>query len=202
MCWVALDRLLRLHASGHVRAPVEDFRREREAIRAEVERRGYSTALDTYVSVFDGDTVDASLLLLARYGYTEPTSRRMRATCARLQERLGTDGLLYRYRESDDGLPPGEGAFGIASFWAVECRAKQGEVDEATAAFEHLCSLANDVGLFAEEIDPATGAQLGNFPQAFTHVGLIDAALSLAEAAGRRVEPIAPGRAGDVGAAR
>ena len=83
-----------------------------------------------------------------------------------------------RYR-TDDGLPPGEGAFGIASFWAVDCRCLQGDVEGAAAAFERLCALANDVGLFAEEIDPTSGAQLGNFPQAFTHLALIDAAVTL-----------------------
>lgn len=91
--------------------------------------------------------------------------------------------MLYRYR-TDDGLPPGEGAFGIARFWAVECRSRQGVVDEAATTFEHLCALGNDVGLFAEEFDAETGAPLGNFPQAFTQVGLIDAALTLEEARG------------------
>jgi GH15 family glucan-1,4-alpha-glucosidase len=202
MCWVALDRLLRLHAEGHLRAPVELFARERDEIRAEIEARGYNVHVGSYVSVFDGEELDASLLLLARYGYTDPRSPRMLSTCRQVHERLGTNGLLYRYLDSDDGLPPGEGAFGIASFWAVECRCRQGDVDGAVQAFEHLCSRANDVGLFAEEIDPATGAQLGNFPQAFTHVGLIDAALMLAEATGRRVVEPHVGRAGDVGAAR
>jgi len=202
MCWVALDRLLRLHARGLLKVPVEAFTREQDAVRAEVEARGYSERLGSYVSVFDGEDVDASLLLLARYGYAEPTSPRMRATCETIRHRLGADGLLYRYRGTDDGLPPGEGAFGIASFWAVGCRACMGDVDNAARTFEHLCSLANDVGLFAEEIDPATGAQLGNFPQAFTHVGLIDAALTLAEAAGQRVDQAVRPDAADTGTAR
>lgn len=201
MCWVALDRLIRLHEAGHLQAPVATFSRERDAIRACIEARGYHAGLGSYVSVLDGNELDASLLLLARYGYAEPASPRMASTCVRIHERLGVNGLVYRYA-GDDGLPAGEGAFGIASFWAVECRVRQGDVDGAEATFAHLCSLANDVGLFAEEIDPATGAQLGNFPQAFTHVGLIDAALTLEEARGRRVEQPARARAGDVGAAR
>ena len=199
MCWVALDRLIGLHAAGQLRAPVERFTREREAIRADVEARGYNPRLDSYVSVLGGDEVDASLLLLARHRYTEPAAPRMLATCARIRERLGANGLLYRYR-ADDGLPPGEGAFGIASFWAVDCRCRQGDVDGAAAAFAHLCGLANDVGLFAEEIDPTTGAQLGNFPQAFTHVGLIDAALTLAHASGHGVRTPPAGRATGGGA--
>ena len=187
MCWVALDRLLRLDAAGHLRVPVHAFSETRKAIRAVIEAHGYNPRLESYVSVFDGEGVDASLLLLARYGYVEPNAHRMLATCARVHECLGKNGMLYRYRTHDDGLPPGEGAFGIASFWAVECRNRQGAVDEAATTFEQLCALGNDVGLFAEEFDAETGAPLGNFPQAFTHVGLIDAALTLEEARGRGV---------------
>lgn len=183
MCWVALDRLLKLDDQGHMlRIPRQRFEANRAAIRDAVESRGYSKPGGSYVSVFDGTDVDASLLLLARYGYAEPASKRMRGTCARVNARLGRDGLLYRYLAENDGLPSGEGAFGICSFWAVDCRALQGDVDGAAALFERVLGYANDVGLFAEEIDPADGSLLGNFPQAFTHVGLIDAALTLAQA--------------------
>ena len=104
----------------------------------------------------------------------------MRTTCERVYEQLGHDGLLWRYSTSaDDGLPPGEGAFGICSFWGVSCLAAQGEVARAQVHFKRLLAFANDVGLYAEQIDPASGTALGNFPQAFTHVGLIDAALAL-----------------------
>jgi GH15 family glucan-1,4-alpha-glucosidase len=106
----------------------------------------------------------------------------MRATVARIREVLGRGSLIYRYPwATEDGLPPGEGAFGICSFWVVECLARGGEVETATQVFEELLTYANDVGLFAEQVDPATGAALGNFPQAFTHVGLIDAAITLAQ---------------------
>ena len=180
MCWVALDRLLRLHAERHLRVAEAVLVRERAAIRDAIERDGFDSALDSYVSVFGGRDVDASLLLAARYGYAEPTAPRMRATSRRIEERLGVGGgLLYRYHSERDGLPAGEGAFGICSFWAADCRARQGDVDGAAAAFERILSFANDVGLFAEEIDPGSGAALGNFPQAFTHVGLIDVALTL-----------------------
>ncbi|MBI1733546.1 MAG: glycoside hydrolase family 15 protein [Candidatus Rokubacteria bacterium] len=199
MCWIALDRLIRLAEAGHLEAPVAEFARERDAIRAEIETRGYHPRLESYVSVLDGDDLDASLLLLARYGYAEPTSARMLATCVRIHERLAVNGFLYRYL-GDDGLPAGEGAFGIASFWAVGCRCLQGDVEGAARTFEEVCARANDVGLFAEEIDPATGAHLGNFPQAFTHVGLIDAALLLAEATGHDVRRRVPADARDVGA--
>jgi len=187
MCWVALERLLELHDGGHLVAPVERFARARRAIRRQIESRGYNEALGSYVSVLDGDQVDASLLLLARSGYAEPTSERMLSTTRTVQEKLGVNGLLYRYRGVDDGLPGEEGAFGIAGFWLVDCLCRQGRHDEAEAMFDHLCDLANDVGLYAEEIDPETGDCLGNFPQAFSHAGLIDAALTLE--AGRGAEP-------------
>ena len=199
MCWVALDRLIRLAAAGHLTAPVAEFGRACDAIRAQIETRGYHRQLESYVSVLDGDEVDASLLLLARYGYAEPMSTRMQGTCVRIHERLGANAFLYRYR-GEDGLPSGEGAFGIASFWAVGCRCLQGDVGGAARAFEDVCGQANDVGLFAEQIDPGTGAPLGNFPQAFTHVGLIDAALLLAETGGQTVRQRVPATASDVGA--
>jgi GH15 family glucan-1,4-alpha-glucosidase len=190
MCWVALDRLLKLHEENHLRVPVQRYTETRDAIRDQIERHGYNEKLQSYVCVLDGDDVDASLLLLGRYGYADPDSERLRRTCARVHERLGRDGLIYRYLADCDGLPPGEGAFGICSFWAVDCQARLGNVDGAAAGFERVLAYANDVGLFAEEIDPDSGMLLGNFPQAFTHVGLIDAALTLAQARqGRRREP-------------
>jgi GH15 family glucan-1,4-alpha-glucosidase len=134
------------------------------------------------VSSFDGGDLDASLFVLALHGYVDPASTRMRSTARRIRERLGAGHLLHRYRE-DDGLPPGEGAFGICTFWEVECRVLQGERHEAIRQFEYALGLANDVGLFAEEFEPQTGAALGNFPQALTHIGLINAALELEAAA-------------------
>lgn len=179
MCWVALDRLLELDGEGLVDAPTRRFLRERGRIRDVIEDRGFSETLSSYTATLGGEQVDASLLLLSRYGYTDPDSRRMRSTCRAIRDRLGTGELLYRYRDLDDGLPGGEGAFGICSFWAAECRCRQGDLDGARRTFEALCRRANDVGLFAEQIDPESGAHLGNFPQAFTHVGLIDTALTM-----------------------
>jgi GH15 family glucan-1,4-alpha-glucosidase len=179
LCWTALDRLLKLHEKGQVRrAPVELFERNRAAIRREVEEHAWNGELGSYVSRLGGSELDAALLLLAWYGFEDARSERMRATYRRIRERLGAGGgLLYRYRSADS---PGEGAFGICSFWGAEVLALgAGTVDEARDVFERLCGFSNDVGLFAEEIDPATGEALGNFPQAFTHVGLVNAALSL-----------------------
>ena len=185
LCWVALDRLLGLHETHGLPVAVDRLRAERDAIRAAVEARGYNEDIGSYTRLFDGDDLDASLLTLPLYGSAEATDPRIRATCARVHQRLGRDGLVFRY-QADDGLPSGEGAFGICSFWAVECRAKGGDLDGATRAFEGLLARANDVGLLGEEIDPDTGVALGNFPQAFTHVGLINAALTLAALRGER----------------
>ncbi|MCC6173921.1 MAG: glycoside hydrolase family 15 protein [Chloroflexi bacterium] len=181
LCWVALDRLVRMHEAGTIRVCVDEMRAERDAIRAAVEAHGFNEGLGSYTRTFDGSDLDASLLTLPLYGYVDGADPRMRSTYARIRERLGRGALMYRYREVDDGLPLGEGAFGITSFWGIECLARGGDLAGAAAAFEELLACANDVGLFAEEIDPETGAALGNFPQAFTHVGLINAALTLAE---------------------
>jgi GH15 family glucan-1,4-alpha-glucosidase len=179
MCWVALDRLLRLDQEGHLKVPVNRFAAERDSLREEIEEHGYVERLGSYVAGYDLEDVDASLLLLARYGYVGPTEPRMVGTYEQVMRRLGREGLLYRYLSDHDGLPPGEGAF--------EYLARRGSVAEARSSFERLLSFGNDVGLFAEEIDPDSGEALGNFPQAFTHVGLIDAALTLDGAiAGRR----------------
>jgi GH15 family glucan-1,4-alpha-glucosidase len=181
LCWVALDRLIGMHEAGYLRVSVDLFRKERDEIRKEIEARGYNERIGSYTRTFDGDEMDASLLTLPLYGYIEGTHPRMRSTCARIHEKLAHDGLVYRYETgTDDGLPPGEGAFGICSFWAVECVARGGNVGAAARTFEQLLAYANYVGLFAEEVDPDSGAALGNFPQAFTHIGLINAALTLA----------------------
>jgi GH15 family glucan-1,4-alpha-glucosidase len=179
LCWVALDRLITLHERYGLRLDVDRLHAERAAIRAAIETHGYNQRLGSYTRVFDGTDLDASLLTLPIYGYLAGTHPRMHATCQRIHEHLARDGLVHRY-QTDDGLPPGEGAFGICSFWAVECRAMGGDVEGATRAFERLLTCANDVGLLGEEIDPDTGAALGNFPQAFTHIGLINAALTIA----------------------
>jgi GH15 family glucan-1,4-alpha-glucosidase len=182
LCWVALDRLIEMHEAGYLEVSVELFRANRHEIREEIEAHGYNERIGSYTRTFYGEEMDASLLTLPLYGYTEGTNPRMRSTCARIREKLATGALVHRYETgTDDGLPPGEGAFGICSFWAVECVARGGNVEGATRAIEQLLAYANDVGLFAEEIDLHIGAVLGNFPQAFTHIGLINAALTLGE---------------------
>ncbi|MFN7133921.1 MAG: glycoside hydrolase family 15 protein, partial [Myxococcales bacterium] len=179
LCWVALDRLLTLHAGGHLRLrDVDAVARTRDGIRAAIETGAWNADLQSYVATAGGTGVDAALLQLARCGFEAPSSPRMRATWARIQRELGAGrGLLYRSR-----APPlaGEGAFGLCAFWAAEYLALGGgALEEATKAFDALLQFRNDIGLYAEEIDPRTGRALGNFPQAFTHIGLINAALTI-----------------------
>ena len=182
LCWTALDRLVDLQQSGDMRDRHRGaFARERDRIRSVIEERGFDGAVGSYVSELDGRELDASALLLGWYGFADPGSVRMRGTFTRLVERLSPrPGLLERYRSHGSG----EGAFGICSFWLAEHLARGGgSLEEARAMFEHTLAYANDVGLFAEEINPETGQALGNFPQTFSHVGLLNAALSIAERA-------------------
>ncbi len=184
MCWAALDGLLKLHKDDALVLPaakVDLFGRERAEIEQAIERRGFNTALGSYVSVLDGDKVDASLLLMACIGYKDAGDPRMRSTYDLIHQRLGRNGLLHRY-ERFDGIAGVEGAFGICGFWAIDNLAKRGDIDAAERRFRHMLSFANDLGLYAEEIDIASGAALGNFPQAFTHVGLINAAVAIERA--------------------
>jgi len=197
MCWVALDRIVRMGQQGHLRVPLERYGPERDAIRKSIEANGFNEEQGTYVSVYGGDDVDASLLLMALYGYQPADAPRMLATYRRIENELGRNGFLYRFpREYDSGfLPPGENAFVIASFWAVEYLALLGEREQARTRFERIVACANDLGLLAEEVDPADGRLYGNFPQAFSHLGLIVAAHALAGApAVRGRAPESPAR--------
>lgn len=180
MCWAALDQLVKLYEAKGIQIPIEQYRAVRTDIRAAIEARGYSRDLGSYVSSFGDHAVDASVLRLAHIGYLPPDHPRMTSTFDCVDKRLGRGNLMYRYLTVDDGLPPGEGAFGLCSFWAVDYLALRGAVDAAARRFEALLRYASDLGLYAEEIDPDTGAAMGNFPQAFTHLGLIFAAATLA----------------------
>ena len=186
--WAGLDRLIRLHEEHTMKMPIARFRETRAAIRAAVENEAIDPQTGALMGAFGDPTPDAALLLAARYGFYEATHPVMRATEALIAETLTEGPLVYRYPQAWDGMAGHEAAFGICSFWRVDYLARAGRIEEATRIFKDLCAYANDVGLFAEEIEPETGAHLGNVPQAFTHVGLINAALALSEA-------IAKGRA-------
>jgi GH15 family glucan-1,4-alpha-glucosidase len=180
MCWVAMERGLRLEREGVLQLDRASVERERDAARRTIREQAFNAELNSYAATLGGDSVDASLLLLSLYGFEDPDSQRMNATIDRVYERLGTNGALFRYRETDDGIEgPEEGRFGICGFWGVEALATAGRIDEARRAFDQLMDHANDVGLFAEEIDLAEARALGNFPQALTHVGVINAARTL-----------------------
>lgn len=186
MCWVALDCLLALHDQNALplRRSRDAIEAEMRAIREAIDQHGWSEDRNSYVAWFDGEEADAATLILGLAGYEDPDSHRMRGTLAFVEAQLAEDGLIRRYT-FDDGQPGREGAFGICGFWRAELLARQGRLDEASTAFERACADANDVGLFAEQIDPQTGGMLGNFPQAFTHIGLASAAKEIARARGR-----------------
>ena len=178
LCWTALDRLHKMAIDGVIEhAPIQQqFADERDAIRHDIHEHAWNRDLHSYVSVLGGSELDASTLLLAWYGFERADSKRMRSTYDAINKHLrAAPGLLYRYKAE-----PPEGAFGICSFWEAEYLALGGgTLEQARTAFEQLLTHANEVGLYSEEIDPHSGDALGNFPQAFTHIGLINAALSL-----------------------
>ncbi|HZQ22208.1 MAG TPA: glycoside hydrolase family 15 protein [Terriglobales bacterium] len=179
LCWTALDRLLAMNEKGIVPGiPRESFTRERDRIREQIETRAWNEQLHSYVATLDSNDMDATLLRLPWYGFEQAQSERMHSTYRKIREALGAgDSLLYRYERD-----PQEGAFGVCCFWQVEHVALGGgSLDEAHHMFEQLLTYGNDLGLFAEEIEPGSGDALGNFPQAFSHVGLISAALTLEE---------------------
>ena len=180
MCWAAFDRGLRLAERCGFSAPLAAWRRRRDEIRHAVEERGYDRRRGVFVQAFDRPELDAALLLLPRVGFVADDDPRMVRTVDAVRDELSADGGLLRRYRVDDGLDGEEGAFLACSFWLVECLVRQGRRAEAEALFDRLAGLANDLGLYAEEADPASGEQLGNFPQALTHYAHIGAALALA----------------------
>jgi GH15 family glucan-1,4-alpha-glucosidase len=188
--WVALDRLIRLCKQRKWKAPLELFQTTAVRIREAIETQGYNTEIQSYTGTFGGTELDASLLIMPLVGYCEASSPRMVNTRRAISTKLARNGLISRYLmdETDDGLPGGEGSFGICSFWLSENLAMGGELDEAKQWFEGVLEKGNSLGLWSEEIDPVTNEFLGNYPQGFTHLGLISAALTLerASSSGRR----------------
>lgn len=178
MCWVTLDRLIEMHERGRISGfSVEKFKEARAAIRREIEENAWSKKLGAYAQACGSDVADANVLLLAYHGFENASSERMQQTHARIRERLVPRlGLVHRNEQSKDRH---EGAFALCSFWEIDFLARSGKLDEAHEVYEAALAFANDVDLLAEEIDPETGDALGNFPQAFTHLGVINAALTL-----------------------
>jgi GH15 family glucan-1,4-alpha-glucosidase len=187
MAWVAFDRAVRSVETFGLDGRVDRWRGLRDEIHAEVCEKGFDPELGSFVQAYGSRQLDASLLLLPEVGFLPPDDPRIAGTVAAIERRLVVDGLVLRYdtAEVSDGLPAGEGAFLACSFWLADVYVLMGRLDEARALFERLLSLRNDVGLLAEEYDPRAGRQLGNFPQAFSHVGLVNTALNLS----RRLKP-------------
>ncbi|MGZ4598372.1 MAG: glycoside hydrolase family 15 protein [Oryzihumus sp.] len=183
MSWVAFDRGLRL-ASRHGRpAPVERWREARDAIYAQVMERGWNPERQAFVQHYEDRVLDSSLLRMSREGFVAPKDPMWLSTLDAMRDELVTDSLVYRYdpSASPDGLRGSEGTFSLCTFNYADALARSGRVEEARLVFEKMLTYANHVGLYAEEIG-LSGEQLGNFPQAFTHLSLIDAAITLDEA--------------------
>jgi GH15 family glucan-1,4-alpha-glucosidase len=190
MCWVALDRALRMAEKRSLPLDHARWKATRDAIFQAILKRGWNPRLRSFVQAFGSKRLDASTLLMPMMKFISPTDPRMLSTLDAIQSTLVSDSLVYRYRAGDgsDGLAGREGSFSMCTFWLVECLARAGRVEEARLIFEKMLGYANHLGLFGEEIGE-NGEALGNFPQAFTHLGLISAAYNLDHA-------IDPGRKG------
>jgi GH15 family glucan-1,4-alpha-glucosidase len=192
MAWVAFDRGVQAVERFGRSGPVERWRKTRAEIHREVCERGFDQQLNSFTQSYGSKRLDASLLVIPLVGFLPPDDARVVGTLAAVERELYREGFVYRYMQDDesqsvDGLTPGEGAFLPCTFWFADNLALQGRFDEAEAVFQHLLDLRNDLGLLAEEWDPSTRRQLGNFPQAFTHVALVNTAFNL-----DRQEGVAP----------
>ena len=184
LCWVAFDHAARHEAEEGEPDRAERYRAIADEIHAEVCDKGFDHERGTFVQHYGSDRLDASLLLLPIYGFLPADDPRMAGTVEAIEEELIADGFVHRYQTGDglDGLDGEEGTFVICTYWLARIYAKQGRTDEARALFEKLLLIRNDLGLLAEEYDPKSGRQLGNFPQAFSHVGLINTAAEIVDA--------------------
>jgi GH15 family glucan-1,4-alpha-glucosidase len=184
MAWVAFDRAVRsIEEFGFV-GPADHWRRLRQMIHDDVCAKGFDPGLGSFTQSYGGKELDASLLMIALVGFLPSDDKRVRGTVEAIERRLMSDGFVRRYdtQESIDGLPAGEGSFLACSFWLVDNLVLLGRLSDAMALFERLLALRNDLGLLAEEYDPATGRLAGNYPQAFSHIALINSAYNLARA--------------------
>ena len=190
MAWVAVDRAIRSAEEFGLQAPLDEWRAWRQQIHDEVCSKGFDTERNTFVQYYGGKTLDASLLMIALVGFLPASDARVQGTVAAIERGLLRDGFVIRYDTagSDDGLPAGEGAFLACSFWLADNYVLQGRLDDARRLFEKLVKLTNDVGLLAEEYDPVQKRQVGNFPQAFSHIALINTAYNLSRAYGPAAE--------------
>jgi GH15 family glucan-1,4-alpha-glucosidase len=181
MAWVAFDRAVKTVEECGLDGPVDRWRSIRDEIHAEVCREGYNADRRAFTQYYGSDKLDASLLLIPLMGFLPASDPRVKSTIEAIESELMVDGFVRRYvtTQEADGLPPGEGTFLPCSFWLVDVLNLLGRVDDARALFDRLIGLCNDVGLLSEEYDPKLQRLVGNFPQAFSHVSLINAAFNL-----------------------
>lgn len=181
MCWVALDRAVALTERLDASNRVEAWKRTQAQIREAILTRGWSDRANAFTQSFGSDELDASNLMLPLVGFLPADEPVMLATIDATEERLTDErGLVYRYR-SHDGLEGEEGTFLLCTFWLAQALARAGQATRARTVFERAAAFVNDVGLLAEEVDPVSGEFLGNFPQAFSHIGLVNAAWAISE---------------------
>lgn len=186
MAWVAVDRMVKAVEQFGLQGPVERWRRLREAIHQEVCRAGFDHDRNTFVQFYGGKELDASLLMIPLVGFLPANDSRVKGTIEAIERDLVVDGFVLRYRTNPetDALPHGEGAFLACTFWLADSLALLGRKRDATERFQRLLDLRNDVGLLAEEYDPVSKRLLGNFPQAFSHIALVNTAFNLATVSG------------------
>jgi GH15 family glucan-1,4-alpha-glucosidase len=178
MCWVALDRGMQLAEQYGFHAPLEAWSKTRNDIRQAILERGFSEKLDSFVQSFDSEVLDATSLLVPILGFLPPDHPHVQGTIRATLDHLTSNGLVYRYL-GDDGLLGQEGAFVLCTFWLVDALLMCGEFEQAEELFLEVLNHISPLGLLAEQIDPVSGQQLGNFPQAFSHIGLMNSALRL-----------------------
>ena len=206
MCWVAFDRAIKSVERFNLDGPVEDWRKIRAAIHNDICARGYDGRRATFTQIYGGEALDASLLLMPQVGFLSPDDPRVVGTIAAIERELIHGGLVRRYSTAiaDDGIDGEEGVFLACSFWLADAYVLQGRSDHAEALFRRLLDLRNDVGLLAEEYDPVRRRLLGNFPQGFSHIGLVNTAFNLVRAHGpaqQRAASNAPNGQRETGAA-
>jgi len=185
MCWVALDRGIKLARSCGLEGDVSRWETERDRIREEVLEKGWSEKLGAFKQSYEDERLDAANLMMPVVGFIQGDDPRMLSTLDATLDRLVVDGLCYRYLDAPEGLEGSEATFVLCTFWLIDALILAGRQDEAIRMFDGILARATPLGLFAEEIEHSTGAHLGNFPQAFSHIGVISAAVSLAQAGER-----------------